>query len=379
MKKQTAILLVVSTLYILFSFLYINKFQCNISSTIELGKPFLNKLNGKIPSGLVIQKNSMGYDGQHFYLIAIDPLQQNVPSDSFRYQRILYPLLAHLTALGNISLIPWTLYLINLLSIIFGTYVLILILKEYQANLNYAYLYAFNVGFLVGIIRDLSEPLQFFLVLLSLFCLKKDKNKMSGLFICLALLTKETTLLILFPMLCYFLYKRTFKNFFVHCAAVFPFIIWQIFLLFMTGESHSDIWSSLIGLPFMGLIHFLKTVTMPNNYVEFYRLFSPLPVLIFAFILLIDTIKLKTHRLTLSSFVLLFNIFITLSLAPRLYYVQIDAMGRHAIPLFLFSVLFYAERKKKYNIFLIILITLMSLGHYNEKILNFWPNYFISP
>jgi hypothetical protein len=59
---------------------------------------------------------SEGYDGQFFYYIATNPATAPPKIDvpAYRFQRILYPLLARWLAWGNSQLIPWLLIIINL-------------------------------------------------------------------------------------------------------------------------------------------------------------------------------------------------------------------------------------------------------------------------
>ena len=74
------------------------------------------------------------YDGHYSYQIAYRlfdeasvipeayPYADELP-DAYRFQRILYPLLARLFALGWPALLPWTLILLNILAIALGTWV----------------------------------------------------------------------------------------------------------------------------------------------------------------------------------------------------------------------------------------------------------------
>src|SRR3972149_9882916 len=58
-----------------------------------------------------------GYDGQFAYYIAIDPAPRVVApkldAPAYRYQRILYPLLAPALALGGPAAIPWPMLLVG--------------------------------------------------------------------------------------------------------------------------------------------------------------------------------------------------------------------------------------------------------------------------
>ena len=64
--------------------------------------------------------NRKASDGIVFHAIAEKPFGDGMPT-AYRRERILYPLLAHVLALGRPSLIPWTLVLANWMAIILGT------------------------------------------------------------------------------------------------------------------------------------------------------------------------------------------------------------------------------------------------------------------
>ena len=66
----------------------------------------------------------LGYDGQFAYQIAKDPANAApfLDEPAYRYQRILYPILAHVFAFGNTEVIPWLLIIINIISLVLGTY-----------------------------------------------------------------------------------------------------------------------------------------------------------------------------------------------------------------------------------------------------------------
>jgi len=69
-------------------------------------------------------QGTQGYDGQFAYYIARDPAGGwrycDVPA--YRYQRILYPLLAWALALGQPGVVPWTLVALNVAALVGGTY-----------------------------------------------------------------------------------------------------------------------------------------------------------------------------------------------------------------------------------------------------------------
>jgi hypothetical protein len=94
------------------------KYQGNPTGLARIGDqlPLSPRLQG---SDLVVITGKRGNDGQQFLSLALDPLQQ-LPGTSaaldnpiYRGKRLLYPLLAWLGGLGQPSLIPWSLGLIN--------------------------------------------------------------------------------------------------------------------------------------------------------------------------------------------------------------------------------------------------------------------------
>jgi len=83
-----------------------------------------------------------GYDGQFAYYIAIDPTPKDVgpklDAPAYRYQRILYPLLARALALADPAGIPWTMLLVNVLAHFLGTWAVAETLSGYGIWPGYA-------------------------------------------------------------------------------------------------------------------------------------------------------------------------------------------------------------------------------------------------
>jgi hypothetical protein len=103
-------------------YFYWGKFNGQITGFFRIGSvlPLSPLLN---PAEILIYQGELGYDGQQFLTIALDPGLQNDGSiaaldhPSYRYRRILYPLLGYILGFGNPELIPWALVLINILAI----------------------------------------------------------------------------------------------------------------------------------------------------------------------------------------------------------------------------------------------------------------------
>lgn len=139
-----------------------------------------------------------GYDGQFAYYIAQNPNPEVVSSQldapAYRYQRILYPILARIMGFGNPDWIPWTLILINFTSHIAATFLLSRYLVGKQFPTRYALIYGLWVGIVIGVGTDLYEPLCYAFLVTALVFRDKGELGWSNLFLFFALFTKETAI-----------------------------------------------------------------------------------------------------------------------------------------------------------------------------------------
>lgn len=137
-----------------------------------------------------------GYDGQDYYLIALDPLDARyyVQSGTYYYTRALYPLTARLLALGRASLIPYTLILINLLAVVLGSSMLAAWLQRKRLSPWMALIYAAYPGVFIAFQRDLTEPMAYSLLATGIYTLEfggRRRVVLAGLCFGLAVLTRD--------------------------------------------------------------------------------------------------------------------------------------------------------------------------------------------
>ncbi|HEU5438211.1 MAG TPA: hypothetical protein VFU88_02880 [Ktedonobacterales bacterium] len=147
---------------------------------------------------------SAGYDGQFNYFIALDPAHAAAYIDrpSYRYTRILYPLLARAAALGQPALVPYSLLLVNALAVAGGVLVVGLWLRRKGRSPWWALLYGFSAGLFIAYQFDLAEPLAYGLAALGVYLLDfggRRRVLWAGLAFALAALARETTLV--FPLI----------------------------------------------------------------------------------------------------------------------------------------------------------------------------------
>jgi hypothetical protein len=139
---------------------------------------------------------AQGYDGQFTYYIALDPSPLRVSSrldvPSYRYQRILYPLLARFLALGNAEAIPWSLVAVNIMAQFLGTWAVAEALAGYGVWPGYALAYGLWVGLVVGVGTDLTEPCAYALAAAGWLALQRDRDFAAPALFGLGLFAKET-------------------------------------------------------------------------------------------------------------------------------------------------------------------------------------------
>lgn len=151
--------------------------------------------------------NQNGYDGQFAYYIALDPAHAHSyivhpDSASYRYERILYPMLARFTALEHPSAIPWALLIINWLACGVGVFALAAWLRRKRSSPWWAAVYGLYPGMLIALQFDLTEPLAYCLVAVAIYLFDFGGRRgvlASGAVFALAALTREITLL--YPLL----------------------------------------------------------------------------------------------------------------------------------------------------------------------------------
>jgi hypothetical protein len=184
-------------------------------------------------------QGSEGYDGQFAYYIARDPLgaQPHLDVPAYRYQRILYPLLARAFALGQGALIPYTLPLVNLAALASGTWLVEEVLRSYHISRWYAVTYGLYAGQLMSVRLDLSEPLSYALVMAAILAGERDRWPWTVLFFALAALAKETALVFVAGYLLFLLVRRQWQRFAgLGLGVGLPFLAWQGVLWIWLGR-----------------------------------------------------------------------------------------------------------------------------------------------
>lgn len=144
-----------------------------------------------------VYPDTPGYDGQFFYHLALDPLN---PSQlglypEYRHQRILYPLLVRLAALGQRDRVPYTLIVVNYAAALAVAFLAVLLVRNLGRPDWYGLLFVLWPGFYISLTRDLSEIVSAALLLLGLVLVGRGRPWCGAFALSLAILTRETTLI----------------------------------------------------------------------------------------------------------------------------------------------------------------------------------------
>jgi len=203
-----------------------------------------------------------GYDGQFAYYIAIDPAPREVApkldAPAYRYQRILYPLLARVLALADTDAIPWTMLLVNIFAHFLGTWAVAETLVGYGVWPGYALGYGLWIGLVVGVGTDLTEPCAYALSAAGWLACQRERNIAGPALLGLGLFAKETGIFFWAAMLAAgVLTSASRKRLAVLGIGGLAFAIWQVWLWSAFGQpgigSGGALATPFEWFPFMGL------------------------------------------------------------------------------------------------------------------------------
>jgi hypothetical protein len=204
-----------------------------------------------------------GYDGQFAYYIALDPSPRRAAAHldvaAYRYQRILYPLLAAILGLGNEEAIPWALLGVNLAAHFVGTWALAAWLEGRGQWPGFALSYGLWVGLVAGVGLDLTEPVAFALIACAWLARFRGRGVLGAVLIGLSMFAKETSVIFWAGALIGDVARRAPRRHLaaLACAGV-SFGLWQLVLWRIFGHpgigSGGDLATPFEWIPFMGFL-----------------------------------------------------------------------------------------------------------------------------
>ncbi len=212
-------------------YLYGAKFHGNITGFFRIGSelPLSPLLN---PEQTLIYQGELGYDGQQFLTIALDPGLHNPDSiaaldhPSYRYRRILYPLLGYLLGGGNPALIPWALVGLNTLAIAVCTTLVAVYLGERGHPVNSALGLLAIPGIWMVLSLATADLLASGFGLGAIICQQQKKWWLMAFLLALGLLTRETLLIIWLAILLTAIQHRQWRSVAMLSLSPLPLAAW---------------------------------------------------------------------------------------------------------------------------------------------------------
>ncbi len=288
------------------------------------------------------KSGTWGYDGQFYYQIARNPLgaAQYMDNAPYRYQHLLYGLLAWALSFGQLSLVPYALLLINLFSIIGSVEIVSSLLSKLGLSPWFSLALGLYYGQAVGLAFDTTEPLTYFLVSLGIWYLEKKQIVGSAILMGLATLSRETALLFPLCFAAYFVWKRQWKDAITFIdLGIFPLPLFLLVLALIFGHTGVTFAPPFEHIPFAGILYYRHT---PHKF--WLLLFMlMLPLLGSLGFLAWDLIHLRLNAMSLIwSANLVLIIFMSHST-----YVELISSGRVGIAPVLAGILYAAKTRNK--------------------------------
>ena len=191
--------------------------------------------------------SDIGFDGQFSYYLARDPTltatcahtAATCPLDApvLRAQRILYPTLARVLALGHPALLPKALLAINLCAIVATALVIGVICRDAGASRWLGVGAALFCGEVLAWLRDLADPLSVLWLAVAVFLLYRRQYFGSALAVAAMLLTREQLVILLPFFVLPLVAERRWRSLGVFIVvACLPFGAWQVVLHAFYGQ-----------------------------------------------------------------------------------------------------------------------------------------------
>ena len=152
--------------------------------------------------------------------------------------RILYPLTAHVLAAGRADLVAWPLLLINLGAIVLGTEMLHRLLEQHGLPAWAALAYGGWYGVGLALLHDTSEPFAYLWALVAIALLMRGRIVLAAVACVAALLTRETTILLVLPFLLAAVYRRGPGHW---IAAIAVLAVWSAWYAVVAAVGRGDI------------------------------------------------------------------------------------------------------------------------------------------
>jgi hypothetical protein len=227
----------------------------------------------RAPEDLFVRPD-VGYDANFYYRLALDPLNFDETAfgitidedQQLRRDRILYPAIVHVAAVGSVDAVPWAMVIVNIAAMgAIAAFGAALARASGRAPLWGLLFLSFPlIWFSLG--RDLTEPVEVALVLAGLLALRRERWWWATAAFTGAVLTRETALLVVIGVAADRVWRwirREARPGVPDLTWVLPgvvFAAWQGVIRLETGRFGFTGGDEGSGVPFFGLPDFVDSV-----------------------------------------------------------------------------------------------------------------------
>lgn len=227
----------------------------------------------KTPLQLHVFTGSVGYDGQFYYRLSLNPFTNELTefgitldSPRYRHQRILYPLFNWLLTCGNAELVPYSMLIINILGLATIATCGSIIARDFGRSTLWGCGFSLFIGLILSLTNNLTEILEITFVLLGVILVKKSPV-LGAVFFTLAVLSKETALLVPTAYLVAD-WIRTRKINPYYLVPILVFLSWEGILFYIWRNHLSPDVVNNIGFPLVGFFTLIRDSLDNSRYVD---------------------------------------------------------------------------------------------------------------
>jgi hypothetical protein len=241
----------------------------NLTVFVAFGRMYASAIH---PPAAALLNTATGYDGQFFYVQALDPLllhdatvhALSAADAAFRMQRMAYPALAYLLAGGQASAVPFGLLAVNVLVLLGLTAAFATYAARRGWSSQWALALALMPGMLLPVFRDLSDPLAVAALVAGIIWWRDGSRWPAALALTVAVLTREVMIVAVVGVAAEaavrgWRARRLSLGARVVAGRVWPvialpataFVAWQAYVAIRIGGLPGD---ANLGLPFANLI-----------------------------------------------------------------------------------------------------------------------------
>ncbi len=219
------------------------------------------------PSNEILAKGEVGYDGQMYLTIALDPWlrhpgsRASLDNPRFRYRRILFPLLGHLLGVGQPRLIPYALVALNAACMV-GLVAVATSLRRGTNESQWNDLFTLvSPGHWCALLLTTADLLAALFLLLSLVSFERRRYGRTALWYAAAALTHETMLVVIGALALPLLAARRWRDAALLLSGALPALAWNVFVLVHLPARGSSLgFAESFGTPVAGILMKLQAV-----------------------------------------------------------------------------------------------------------------------